>query len=61
MTHPDDLDLEAPEADAAEQATLAEPDDDEQAGTGLGPVSLETPEWDAHEQSIPVPVDEDYR
>ena len=61
MTHPDELDLEAPEADAAEQATLAAPEDDEQGGAGLGPVGLETPEWDAHEQSIPVPVDEDYR
>jgi hypothetical protein len=61
MTHPDELDLEAPEADAAEQATPAEPDDDEQGGAGVGPVGLETPEWDAQEQSIPVPVDEDYR
>ena len=61
MTRPDDLDHEAPEADAAEQATLAEPDQDEPAGSGLGSVGLETPEWDAQEQSIPVPVDEDYR
>ena len=61
MTRRDDLDNEAPEADAAEQATLAEPDDGEQSGTDLGSVGLETPEWDAQEQAIPVPVDEEYR
>lgn len=60
MTGPEDLDLEAPEADAAEQATLAEPDADEPAWTRTGH-SLETPEWDAVEQDIPVPIDEDYR
>ncbi|HET6531908.1 MAG TPA: hypothetical protein VFH03_15060 [Actinoplanes sp.] len=60
MTRPEDLDMEAPEADAAEQATLAEPDD-EQPGASYGSVGLETPEWDAQEQAMPVPVDDDYR
>ncbi len=61
MTRPEDLDMEAPEADAAEQATLAEPDDDEQPGASYGSVGVETPEWDAQEQAMPVPVDDDYR
>ena len=60
MTRPEDLDLEAPEADAAEQARLAQPEDDESAGASPS-TSLETPDWDAAEQAIPVPIDEDYR
>ncbi len=57
MTHPDNLEAEAPEADAAEQAAYAQPDDTE------SPVSrsIEAPEWDAEEQSRTVPLDDEYR
>jgi hypothetical protein len=57
MTHPDNLEAEAPEADAAEQAAYAQPDDTE------SPVSrsIEAPEWDAEEQSRVVPLDDEYR
>jgi hypothetical protein len=61
MTRPEDLDMEAPEADAAEQAALAEPEEDEEPARATPWMSLETPEWDAAEQAIPVPIDEDYR
>ena len=57
MTDPADLDREAPEADAAEQAAAAQPDDYD----GTPSTSLEAPEWDAAEQSRPVPFDDDYR
>ena len=58
MTEPDDLDLEAPEADAAEQALDTEPDD-EDAARPSG--DIEAPEWDAQEQSRIVPLEDDYR
>jgi hypothetical protein len=56
---PDERDPEAPDADAYEQATLAQPDDvyGEPAVSG----SLEAPDWDAYEQALTVPVDDDYR
>lgn len=60
MARSEDLDPEAPEADAAEQATLAEPDDDEE-GEDMPSLSLEAPEWDAQEQAMRVPFDDDYR
>jgi hypothetical protein len=59
MTQPDDLDFEAPEADAAEQATYADPADDEARGTVSD--DIEAPEWDAVEQSRAVPGEDDYR
>jgi hypothetical protein len=68
MTQPEDLaltdrltagelDLEAPDADAAEQAAIADP------AWGESPAStdLEAPEWDAAEQSQAVPFDDEYR
>ena len=58
MTEPDDLDLEAPEADAAEQALGTEPDDEDAV---LPSDDLEAPDWDAHEQSRIVPLEDDYR
>ncbi|MEV4346534.1 hypothetical protein AB0J83_18880 [Actinoplanes sp. NPDC049596] len=59
MTYPGSDDLEAPEADAAEQATVAYLDDD---GDDLTPaLSDETPEWDAQEQSRSVQLEDDYR
>ena len=54
--------LEAPEADAAEQA---QPLDDRDAAAaaeqpaGPGPVPWEADPADAAEQAVPVPVDED--
>jgi hypothetical protein len=54
---PDERDLEAPEADAAEQATLARPPyEDDQVRRGF-----EVDEADAAEQSRGVDFDDDYR
>ena len=59
MTYPDDLDLETPEADAAEQATSARLEDgDGDTGTTL---DVEAPEWDAQEQRRVVELEDDYR
>ena len=58
MTYPGSGDLEAPEADVAEQATSAFRDDDEDGSPSL---DTEAPEWDAHEQSRVVPMEDDYR
>jgi hypothetical protein len=55
MTQPDNLETEAPEADAAEQAATL--DFEEERGTPSR--SLEAPEWDAEEQSVTVPLDDD--
>jgi hypothetical protein len=62
---PDERDLEAPDADAAEQAIPADPTSAE-AGTptqvhrGLD-VEREVNEWDAVEQARVVPLDDDDR
>jgi hypothetical protein len=59
MTYPDNTGLEAPEADAAEQATDAFPGDGDDTTTpALGD---ETPEWDAQEQSRSVGPEDEYR
>ena len=60
MTYPRDVDLETPEADAAEQWADAYPGDDSRTPGPLE-VDVETPEWDAHEQSEIVPDDDEYR
>jgi hypothetical protein len=57
MTQPEDLDLEAPEADAAEQAVDTEPEEYAEAPSD----SIEAPDWDAQEQSRIVPLEDDYR
>lgn len=57
--YPENLDLETPEADAAEQAASARLEED-----GIEPESTlddETPEWDAQEQHRVVELDDDYR
>jgi hypothetical protein len=57
MSYPESFD--APEADAAEQATTADPldtQDDE-----ILSADIEAPEWDAQEQSREVPMEDDYR
>jgi hypothetical protein len=59
MTYPEDLDLETPEADAAEQATSARPEDDDRDETAA--LTDETPEWDAQEQRRVVDLEDDYR
>ena len=58
MTYPEDL--EAQEADAAEQATDADPGND---ATDAEPVTFdaEVPEADALEQSQEVRLEDDYR
>ncbi|MEU8816503.1 hypothetical protein [Actinoplanes sp. NPDC048796] len=59
MTYPGSDDLEAPEADAAEQAADAFLDDDgDDPAPALGD---ETPEWDAQEQSRSVRLEDEYR
>jgi hypothetical protein len=57
MTYPDDL--EASEADAAEQASSVDPEDDD---TGRVPETfdIEVPEADALEQSQEVRTEDDY-
>jgi hypothetical protein len=61
MTDPrNDRDLEAPEVDAAEQATVADPRWADESDEPVTP-SLDVPEWDAQEQRREVPLDDDYR
>ena len=59
MTYPGSSDPEAPEADAAEQATVAYAGD--AAEDGMPSLDDEAPEWDAQEQSRSVPLEDDYR
>jgi hypothetical protein len=60
MTYPENIDLETPEADAAEQAASARLEDD---GLDEGSATLddETPAWDAQEQQRVVEFEDDYR
>jgi hypothetical protein len=58
MTYPDHIDLETPEADAAEQAAGTLPGDDEVEETVD---DIEAPEWDAREQHRTVELDDEYR
>ena len=60
MTYPENIDLEAPEADAAEQATSARLEADTDTGRRTA-LDDETPEWDAQEQSRVVEMEDDYR
>ena len=61
MTHPDDSDLERPEADAAEQAVSAFPDEDDDVEAPEPAQDDEAPEWDAQEQRQVVGLDDEYR
>jgi hypothetical protein len=62
MTYPGEADLEAPEADAAEQAMSAVNDDEDDTGYAEGEQDPEAPEWDVQEQHHPVGMeDDDYR
>ncbi|MEV0717204.1 hypothetical protein [Asanoa sp. NPDC050611] len=59
MTQPDERDPEAPEADATEQATPAEPDNEpDDDAVRVGP---DVPEADAVEQARAVGPEDDYR
>jgi hypothetical protein len=61
MTRPmDEVDVETPEVDAAEQARIAVPSwqDDE---AEVVPAITEANEWDAQEQRRIVEFDDDYR
>ena len=60
MTHPKDVDLEAPEADVAEQMLDAEADEDGEDEI-MAPNSIEAPEWDALEQARSVRLEDEYR
>jgi len=60
MTYPENIDLETPEADAAEQATSARLEEDTDTGTAAG-LDDEAPEWDAQEQRRVVDLEDDYR
>jgi hypothetical protein len=62
MTYPERIDLETPEADAAEQATSARLEEDTDTGDGAS-TSLddEAPEWDAQEQRRVVELEDEYR
>ena len=53
-------DFEAPEADAAEQATDADPREESEPDFG-DRTDDEVPEWDAQEQSREVRMEDDYR
>jgi hypothetical protein len=57
MTYPEDL--EAPEVDAVEQATNADPR--EEIPDEPRAWDDEVPEWDAREQSQEVQLEDDYR
>jgi hypothetical protein len=59
MTQPDHLDIETPEADAAEQATYADPNEVEEQSAPSS--SIEAPEWDALEQSQSIQAEDEYR
>ena len=63
MTQPENLDTEAPEADAAEQAVDADPSASDGRGDAAPSrsTSIEAPEWDAQEQSLEVPLEDEYR
>jgi hypothetical protein len=56
---PDQRDIEAPTADAAEQATAANPADE--VSSQLRPRVFEVSEYDALEQERVVELDDDYR
>jgi hypothetical protein len=60
MSQPDEIDLEAPEADAAEQAAYADPREDEGEDQVTVSDDIEAPEWDALEQAQVVHVEDDY-
>ena len=60
MTYPDHIDLETPEADAAEQATSARLEDGG-VDDAESPLDAEVPEWDAREQRRIVELEDDYR
>jgi hypothetical protein len=57
LTIPDERDLEAPDADAADQRTPADPSWADAAVSQ----DLEAPEWDAAEQSRVVQLEDEYR
>jgi hypothetical protein len=62
MTYPESIDLETPEADAAEQATSAHLEEDTDTDTDGGASTAlddETPEWDAQEQRRVVELEDD--
>ena len=62
MTYPEnERDLETPEVDAAEQATLADPSWADESDDPPVTSDIEAPEWDAQEQGRIVHLDDDYR
>lgn len=61
MTQPENLDTEAPEADAAEQSVDADPAASDSGTRAPFSASIEAPEWDAQEQAMEVPLEDEYR
>ncbi|WP_045742583.1 MULTISPECIES: hypothetical protein [Actinoplanes] len=61
----DEIDVETPEVDAAEQAVVAGPswhdDEPEEPGRSRTPAPVEANEWDVQEQARVVEFDDDYR
>jgi hypothetical protein len=62
MTYPEnERALETPEVDAAEQATVADPNWADESDDQPVTSDLEAPEWDAQEQGRVVHLDDEYR
>ena len=61
MTYPGEADVEAPEADAAEQAMSAVPDRFEEDDDAERNSGIEAPEWDVQEQDRIVEFEDEYR
>ena len=60
MLDPDDKDIEAPDADAMDQRTPADPREAAQQRPPEPSRSLEVNDWDALEQAQVVELDDDY-
>ena len=60
ILNPDERDIEAPEADAQEQRTPADPTEAAQHQPLQPTRSLEVNDWDALEQAKVVELDDDY-
>jgi hypothetical protein len=58
---PDERDIEAPTADAVEQATPADPSQDPDQGRGGPEIKADVNEYDALEQARTVELDDEFR
>ena len=60
LLDPDDKDIEAPDADALDQRTPADPQEAARQSPPERSSSLEVNDWDALEQAKVVDLDDDY-